>query len=46
MLKKVTVRIMTKDLKIELVVLPLCRALSLVQVMKLKGFDCDIINNQ
>ena len=43
MLKKVTVRIMTKDMEIKEVVLPLCRALSLMQVMKLKGFDCNII---
>ena len=44
MLKKVTVRIMMKDLQVKEVELPMCRALSFVQVMKQKGFDCDIIN--
>lgn len=42
-MKKVVVRIMTKELEIKELSLPLCRALSYVQVMKQKGFDCDII---
>jgi hypothetical protein len=42
-MKKVTVRITTKELEIKELSLPLCRALSYVQVMKQKGFACDII---
>lgn len=42
-MKKVVVRIMMKDLEIKEMVLPLCRALSYVQVMKQNGYDCDII---
>lgn len=43
-MKKVVVRIMMKDLEIKQMVLPLCRAESYVMVMRLKGYDCDIIN--
>jgi hypothetical protein len=42
-MKKVVVRIMMKDLEIKELSLPVCRAESYVQVMKQKGFDCQIL---
>lgn len=42
-MKQVTVQIMMKDLEIKSFKLPLCRAKSYVQVMRLKGFHCRIV---
>ena len=45
-MKQVTVQIMMKDLEVKSFKLPLCRAKSYVQVMKSKGFDCQILESK
>lgn len=42
-MKQVIVQIMMKDLEVKSFKLPLCRAKSYVQVMKMKGYDCRIV---